>query len=105
MWKGERIHIPIRASGILLQSIGIQVLDCCTDPFLLISFAAFYEKKNKKRFHLFHFGWVAHVLHLIGSNVSSQITNGAYFDIIIFGILGSCMPVQIAATKQPNDAF
>lgn len=95
----------IRASGILLQSIGIQVLDCCTDPFLLVSFAAFYLKEKRTFSPFFYFGWVAHVLHLIGSNVSSQITNGAYFDIIIFGILGSCMPVQIAATKQPNDAF
>lgn len=41
------------ASGILLQSIGIQVLDCCTDPFLLVSFAAFYENIKKNVFTFF----------------------------------------------------
>lgn len=71
--------------------------------FLLVSFALVFS---------FFFAFlcvavasVAHALHLIGSNVSSQITNGAYFDIIIFGILGSCMPVQIAATMQQTRCF
>lgn len=52
-----------------------------------------------------HFVWVlcsCLASHRRSHCRSNQITNGAYFDIIIFGILGSwvCIPVQIAATMQ-----